>query len=98
MDKRATALAWFTEQMRAKLELRRDHGDNWEEMGVEWLWERMAQEALTELLPAWHCLNPCWANVIDECADVSNFCLMLADTARQIAEAEAMATEEGARE
>lgn len=80
-DKRAEVLAWFTEQMRAKLDANQDKG-GWSDMSVDLLWELMEEESNHELLPALNSPNTDWTNVIEECADVANFAMMIADTAR----------------
>jgi NTP pyrophosphatase (non-canonical NTP hydrolase) len=93
-DKRSETLAWFAEQMRAKLERDRHKGDNWQELGVDWLFDRLAGEMgpktetseIDELETAIYQQD--WENVIRECADVANFAMMIADTARALLNAE----------
>lgn len=78
-NKRTETLAWFTERMKAKLDANRDKGDNWDEMGFVWLFRRLGEER-DELATA--LIHRDLHSIIKESADIANFAMMIADTAR----------------
>lgn len=79
-DKRVETLAWFAEQMGAKLERDRHKGDHWQQVGVPQLFF-LLQEELQELAFAIIQRDP--AEVAGEAADVANYAMMIADCFRQ---------------
>lgn len=81
-EKRLDTLKWFAGEMLAKQEANMHKGDNWEEVGLGRLFRnlRIETEELAGALMAQDL-----AEVVRECADVANYCLMLADTARGLA-------------
>ena len=97
MDKRAATLAWFGQQMRAKLDVNRHKGDNWEELGIDWLFERLKWDTVEEASEISELENAIlrqdWPNVIRECADIANYAMMIADVARGLAIAEGEGTD-----
>jgi len=74
-------VAWFAQRMEAKLR-ENDHKGGWENCSLDWLIERLFQEA-NEL---WRTINhpSTFEMVIYEAADVANFAMMIADIARRI--------------
>lgn len=80
------AVSWFGTRMEAKLAVN-DHKPNWNTQTMEYLHERLGQEA-DELYNAFRYYNSLPPDVpndkarekaIDECADVANFAMMIAD-------------------
>lgn len=69
----------FAERMEAKLELNRHKGnrEEWLKADVWSLWRHIGYE-LTELMTAMENGAPA-AQIANECADVANFCMMVAD-------------------
>lgn len=74
-------VAWFAKRMEAKLR-ENDHKGGWQDCSLDWLIERLFQEA-NEL---WRTINhpSTFEMVIYEAADVANFAMMIADIARRI--------------
>ncbi len=70
-----SAVIWFAEQMERKL-AKNDHKGGWKNCELQYLSMRLTQER-KELYDAIESKDA--QRIIDECADVSNFCLMLAD-------------------
>ena len=89
-DKRAELLTWFAGEMAAKLELRQYRGDDWREMGLPWLGDRLEEE-ISELVEAWE--SDDLAAMVGEAVDVANYAAMIADTARGMLEQKREATD-----
>lgn len=79
-------LEWFSSEMRKKL-IANSHKQNWLDCEYRYLVGRMCDEA-SELLEALFAAQhegigeQGFENVIEECADVANFVMMIADKAR----------------
>ncbi len=74
------SVPWFSEQMEKKL-LANDHKPGWNGLPDPYFVSR-AQDELQELAEALaRGMSP--EDIIQECADVANFCMMLADKKRQ---------------
>lgn len=69
------AVQWFANQMEVKLKLN-DHKCGWQYCELQYLSMRLTQER-KELTAAIESKEP--AKVISECADISNFAMMIAD-------------------
>ena len=82
---------WFAGEMETKL---RNHDDRhgWNDAGMVWLFHRVRDETseLNLVLQEYithSSFSPKWSgiskDVISECADVANFCMMIADNANR---------------
>jgi NTP pyrophosphatase (non-canonical NTP hydrolase) len=75
----------MTAKRTALLDANVHKGDNWEEMGDSWLFSRLQQEVYELRGALWggpNCDMKPEATIL-ECADVANYCLFIADIARQ---------------
>jgi hypothetical protein len=72
-------LVWFTSQMEQKLRAN-DHKDGWHDCEIDWLFDRLSEEAGELRLALQHRKG---LAIIDECTDVANFAMMLADRVRE---------------
>lgn len=86
-------LDWFSKQMEAKLVLN-DHKGGWKDCEIDWLIKRLQQET-NELIERWNARQSSMQGrsagenvplidvdneaIINECADVANFAMMIAD-------------------
>jgi len=78
---------WFAQQMEQQLKAN-DHKGGWDNCSMQYLLERLEEE--THELTA--CSNE--EQVIQECADIANFAMMIADQARKsLAEKESESSE-----
>lgn len=88
------ATSWFRGRMHKKLWKHRAKGD-WmtvpEIGGIMWYYNRINDER-AELCAELVKDDIDWDAVIDECADVANFCLMIADHARVAKRRESVVT------
>jgi hypothetical protein len=75
------AAHWFSERMMAKM-LKNAHKGGWHNDSLEFLRYRVGVE-LQELDEALADPNATADEIIDECADISNFAMMIADRARE---------------
>lgn len=78
-DKRQATLAWFAEQMMAKLNANRHKGDDWAALGDSRLLQLLGDE-VEELAESTNGADI--EAIIAEAADVANFAMMIADAAR----------------
>lgn len=69
------AVMWFAEMMEAKL-AKNDHKGGWNNCDLQYLSMRLTQER-KELTEAIKSRNK--QRIIDECADIANFAMMIAD-------------------
>ena len=72
---------WFASQMEQTL-LDNDHKGGWRHMTIKELYSRLADE-MGELQTEINFPEQDMAAIINECADVANFALMVADVARK---------------
>lgn len=73
---------WFAELMELQLQ-RNDHKGGWKECSVEWLLKRLLEEA-GEVYEAYATDGPAGqGKTEEECADVANFALMIAEIVHQ---------------
>lgn len=71
---------WFTEQMERKLQKHAHEGKMWKETTEDWLFKKLQGE-IRELLYA--IMTDIPDDIIDECADVANMAMMIADNRRK---------------
>ena len=80
MNEPRKEVKWFAEQMEKKLQ-KNDHRSGWKDADEDFLLQRLQEEILElkdEICES-HIYNS--KKVIEECADVANFAMMIADNA-----------------
>lgn len=74
---RRASIDWFSKQMELKLR-KNDHKGGWQRMDIKTLFHLLKEEII-ELQEAIQDNS----NIIDECTDVANFSMMIADISKQ---------------
>lgn len=74
-----TEITWFAKQMEKKLTRRMAHREGWKDASPDALFTRLKEEVV-ELDEALIAEAPS-LDIIDECVDVANFAMMIADNA-----------------
>ncbi|MHA2274246.1 MAG: pyrophosphohydrolase domain-containing protein [Candidatus Kariarchaeaceae archaeon] len=73
---------WFAERMAWKLQLNSHKRDSYKDMNISWLRDKLSEE-IKELDEAVLTTNNKAHEIIDECADVANVVMFIADKYRR---------------
>ena len=76
-EKLRTQLEWFAKEMEGKLR-KNDHKGGWKSCTLQYLMMRLTQER-KELNKCVKDKNRDYKQIIDECTDIANFAMMIAD-------------------